>query len=71
MNSIMGVFIECGYGSHARMCSPTLHNVLQRWANKPCSTLETTSMILGLNGFLSTLNLLEEAFALVVISIVQ
>jgi hypothetical protein len=33
-----------------------LHNILQRRANKPYSTMETTSMILGHVGFLSKIN---------------
>jgi hypothetical protein len=33
-----------------------IHNVLQRRANKPCSKVETSSVILDHIGFLSTLN---------------
>jgi hypothetical protein len=33
-----------------------IYNILQRWASRPCSIVETTSMILGHIGFLSNLN---------------
>jgi hypothetical protein len=42
------------YWNNLACCN--VHNILQRQANTPCFTMETTSVILGHIGFLSILN---------------
>ena len=48
--------LHFGIQIHAVNYFLTKHNILQRWASRPCYTVETASVILGHGGFLSKLN---------------